>query len=354
MTAVLPARPTGAEIKAAPSLRSALLELDSRRARSKQTKIGASEIGECRRRAAYRVARRKPTNKSTGMQAVLGTMLHKGVLAAMRRQYGGLIELKLDSDQVKGSCDYYLEPRVEDLKTTSKGSYEKVLTRGAYEKHWYQVTTYAWLIRSGFIVDKRPALTGLRVGEGLPVDVVSIRYLSRDSGEDMLFERDYDPLFAAEAFLWLADVYAQVEKDGPESVPRDGYGPSVDQMCEWCPFLDLCWGPPIDVEVEADSSRQSRLTVTDEDYINAVADYDRSRKAEADAKREKEFARERLRGRSGPAGELHCAWSGGNELHGVDKDAAVERLIELGEIVPTKIGRSPRQIRVTQNVTSGG
>jgi hypothetical protein len=33
----------------------------------------------------------------------------------------------------------------------------------------------------------------------------------------------------------------------------------------------------------------------------------------------------------------------------VDKDAAVERLAELGEAVPTRTTRSPRTIRVTRN-----
>jgi hypothetical protein len=35
----------------------------------------------------------------------------------------------------------------------------------------------------------------------------------------------------------------------------------------------------------------------------------------------------------------------------VDKDAAVERLVELGEVVPTRTTRSPQAIRVTRNGT---
>jgi hypothetical protein len=116
-------------------------------------------------------------------------------------------------------------------------------------------------------------------------------------------------------------------------------------MCDWCPFLDLCWGPPVDAETEGDVSRQSRLTVTDQDYVEAVHDYDAWRAAENEARRHKEYARERLRGRSGPADELHCEWSGGGPRTQVDKDAAVERLAELGEVVPT------RRIRVTRNGT---
>ena len=70
--------------------------------------------------------------------------------------------------------------------------------------------------------------------------------------------------------------------------------------------------------------------------------------AENEARRHKDYARERLRGRSGPAEDLHCEWSGGGMRTQVDKDAAVERLIDLGEEVPTRRTRSPRTIRVTR------
>jgi hypothetical protein len=343
---VLPANPTGEELRAAPSLAAAVRDLDSRRKRSRQRKIGASEIGECRRRAAYRITGTKPTNVTTGLQAALGTILHKDLLKALQKMYGGLVEVKLEGEQIKGSCDWWTGDGIEDLKTTSQGGFEKVLSRGAYAKHWFQVVTYGWLARTGQTRDRR-----LPRETPLDVEQLRIRYLSRDSGEDLVFAREYDPMLAAEAIFWLADVYAALEDNGrrPEEIHRDGYGPNVDVMCEWCPFLDACWGPPLPVESEL--SRQSQLTVTDEDYVAAVRDYDQWRKAEAEAKRNKEYARERLRGREGPAGDLHCAWTGGNERPQVDKDAAVDRLAELGHKVPTRMVRSPRAIRVTVNVS---
>jgi hypothetical protein len=107
----------------------------------------------------------------------------------------------------------------------------------------------------------------------------------------------------------------------------------------------------VDPETEGEVSRQSRLTVTDEDYVGAVHDYDAWRAAENEAKRHKDYARERLRGRSGPADDLYCEWSGGGLRTQVDKDAAVERLVELGEVVPTRTTRSPQAIRVMRNGT---
>jgi hypothetical protein len=346
MTAVLPARPSAAERRAAPSLAAAVRDLDRRRSRSRQRMIGASELGECRRRAAYRIARRRPTNTRTGLQAFLGTELHRGVLRALRRQYGGLTEVALRGEQVKGRCDWWHEPVVEDLKTTSRFGFERVLTRGVPTRHWFQVAVYAWLLRTGQTADRR-----LPAGSAQDVDGLRIRYLSRDSGEDVVFEAGHDPALTAEALMWLTDVYATVEEEGDEAVPRDGFGPGVDTMCDWCPFLDRCWGLPVDPETEGEASRQSRLTVTDEDFAAAVRDYDAARAAENEARRAKEYARERLRGRSGPAGELQCEWSGGALRSEVDRDAAVERLAELGEAVPTRTTRSPRTIRVTRTGT---
>lgn len=353
---VLPASPSKAERKAAPGLAAAVRDLDSRRARSRQRKIGASEIGECRRRAGYRIARTKPTNASTGLQAALGTMIHKGALAALKRMYGGWTEVRVDSEQVKGSIDY-LRPSgitaggvlyactVDDLKTTSKGSFEKVQTRGAYAKHWYQVTTYSWLLRTGHLVDRRLVRDGYEPGTAIDVDQMLLRYVCRDNGEELLIERDYDPAFAAEAILWLTDVYAMVEEHGVDYVPRDGFGPGIDSMCDYCPFLDECWGPP----VEAEQSRQSQLTVTDEDLIEAVSDYDKWRSVESEAKRHKEFARERCRGKSGVAGDLVLAWTGGNSRPQVDKDAALQSLVERGEVLPTRMVTSSVSIKVTKN-----
>lgn len=345
----VPARPTHAELLAAPSLKAAIHDLDARRARSRQRKIGASEIGECRRRAAYRIAGTKSTNKSTGIQAALGTAIHKDVLAALKRAYGGLTEVHCESEQLKGHADWvdtdtHAYPVVEDLKTVGNNGFTKVAAQGAYTKHWFQVSLYAWLMRTGCITDRRL----LKVGtDSLDIAGVRIRYLNRDTGEDVVHASEYDPHLAAEAMMWLTDVYDVVETDGPEAAPRDGYGPKVDAMCDWCPFLDACWGPQ--PEPGSFESRQSRtLVATDEDFAQALTDYEESRRAEADARRRKEFAKARLAGRTGSAGGLHCQWVGGNEIVQVDTQAALERLRELEGELPVRATRSARAIRVTK------
>lgn len=347
MTTVLPARPTGEEIKAAPSLSAAMHDLDRRRARSRQKKVGASEIGECRRRTAYTIAGTAKTNPPTGLQAALGTAIHKDVLRALVRSYGGMSEVKVEADHVKGSADWLDEFWIEDLKTTSSNGYARVLARGPYDKHWFQTVTYAWLMRMGYITDKRM----LRVGtEQIDVEGMRIRYLSRDTGEDMVYARTYDPFLAAEATFWLADVYRVLEENNnqPEAVERDGFGPGIDSFCDYCPFLNACWGVAPTPEEDADFSVQSRLTVTDEDFAQALADYDESRTAEAEAKRRKEFARERLRGRTGVGGGLHCAWTGGNDKTSVDTEAALELLRTMDVPIPVKTTTTRRSIRVTK------
>ena len=182
VTAVLPARSSAAERRAAPSLAAAVRDLDRRRARSRQRMIGASELGECRRRAAYRVARRRPTNSATGLQAFLGTELHRGVLRTLRRQYGGLTEVGLKGEQVKGRCDWWHSPVVEDLKTTSRFGFERVLTRGVPTKHWFQVAVYAWLqhVDKSLIKDLREFIEADLEDESVDLAGKRLRQLALD------------------------------------------------------------------------------------------------------------------------------------------------------------------------------
>jgi len=332
-----------------PDLAAAVHELDSRRARARQRMIGASELGECRRRAAFRVARTKPTNVTTGMAAFLGTAIHKDVLKALVRMYGGHAEVRLQGEQIKGSCDWYCDGVVEDVKTVSKGRFEQIRTRGTPRKFRYQTITYAWLIATGQLATREKRIAG-------PQDVhtVRIRYICRDNGEDYIDEFPYDPALAAEAIMWLADVYAELEEVGtPELVTRDGFGPGIDSMCDWCPFLDACWGPPIDPEVEGpDATRQARF-VDDAGRSAAAADYDRYRAEENAAKRAKDFAKAQLAGWSGTTTTgFTVTWSGGRETAEVDKDSALDRLVDLGETLPTRTKVTARQIRVIRTETA--
>jgi hypothetical protein len=90
---------TAAEVH---DLAAAVSRVQARTTRSRQTALGASELGTCRRRTAYRLAGTPETNPSGGMTAALGTWIHKGALDVLRREYGALIEVRLASPLIRG------------------------------------------------------------------------------------------------------------------------------------------------------------------------------------------------------------------------------------------------------------
>jgi hypothetical protein len=142
--------------------------------------LGASELGTCRRRTAYRLAGTVETNPGGGMTAALGTWIHKGALDVLRREYGALIEVRLASPLIRGKADalYPDAGVVEDLKTKGRYVYAQTVDTGPRIGELFQVSIYGWLLREGHIADRR---RGYPTGP-VPVDTVRLRYLDRDTG----------------------------------------------------------------------------------------------------------------------------------------------------------------------------
>jgi hypothetical protein len=59
-----------------PSTSELLLAADRRRPRAQQAEIGMSELGDCRRRAGYRLAGTAPSNPGGSVQAAMGSAIH--------------------------------------------------------------------------------------------------------------------------------------------------------------------------------------------------------------------------------------------------------------------------------------
>jgi hypothetical protein len=337
---------TAAEVH---DLAAAVNRVQARTTRSRQTALGASELGTCRRRTAYRLARTPETNTSGGMAAALGTWIHKGALQVLRREYGAWIEVRLTSPLIRGHADaVYPEGVVEDLKTRGRFVYAQTVDTGPRIGELFQVHIYGWLLRQGHIADRR---RGYPTGP-VPIERVRLRYLNRDTGEDFPWEADYDPAVTAEALAWLAEVLEALETGGPESVPRDGDGPGASQVCDWCPFLDACWGPP-DLGPEP-RSRQSRQIRTDEDAAAALADYARGRALAAEGETIKRSARLRLDGTPpGICGPHELLWTVKRPKLVPDTTAMIEMLERMDRAVPMMWTPGGRTIGVRPARTTG-
>jgi hypothetical protein len=329
-------------------LTAAIRRVEARSSRSRQRELGASEIGTCRRRTAYRLAGTPETNGGTGLQATLGHWIHKGALAVLRQEYGALIEVRLASPLIRGHADaLYLDPSgiddpvLEDVKTRGRFVYATTVDKGPREAELFQLHVYAWLLRNGHVADRR---RGYPTGP-VPVEHLRLRFIDRDTGANHVWETDYDPAVTAEALGWLAGVLEGLETGGPEAVPRDGHGPDVSAICDYCPFLDACWGPqPLGPNAP---TRQSLQVRDDVEIEAALAEYDRGRALASEGAAIKKRERAFLDGaQPGVYGLLSLSWSQSAPKLVPDVEWMIEMLEGMDTPVPMKWTDGTRTISV--------
>lgn len=205
-----------------------LLRWDARRPRSKQTAFGMSELGDCRRRAGYRLAGVQPSNAGGSVQAVMGTAVHEAVARVLKElQAEGLIpaedliEHEVRFAGIVGHFDRY-EPaaaRLTDTKTTSSNWLRKLKTNGPTRPNLWQTHGYGAAL----------------ISEGHPVRTIAIDYIARDTGEPWRWTGRFDARHVKDALAWVAEV-----RDTPlDDLPRD-HDPD-GPFCRHCPFFDICW-----------------------------------------------------------------------------------------------------------------
>jgi hypothetical protein len=353
----------------------AALEVDSRRARSRQKKVGASEIGVCRRRAGYShhgTQVSDPENVGS-LKAVAGTWYHHGALDTAKRAWGALIETTVEDGLLRGHVDSIelpaawreaaglpptLDPpdviEVDDLKTRDDArAIDYVRIRGPKRSELYQVHLYADLLRRGHVgpltgrvklQEKalRQAMTVMGDPDeyGLPVQRIRLRYMPRTGHEnaEYVHEQDFDPVIAAEAWRWVEEV---AKSEHPDDLPRDQDGPGLSVVCDNCPFATACWGEPVD-----GVKPQAQLIVEDADLVEALREYDEGRALVNTGEQMKKAARARLDQTPAAiyvAGEeaFKLGWSGGRPIPEVtteepDVEAMLALFAEAGITVPTK------------------
>jgi hypothetical protein len=333
-------------------LAAAAHRVDSRRARSRQRKMGPSSVGGCRRRAAYLIADVKPTDPpGNKMKAILGTWVHKGALDVLKREFGALIEVAVEDEMLRGSADALYLPTVRDGQLLIGGTVEDVKTMGLFAFEWrqqagvarehlFQAHLYAWLLREG----KLPKRTLRRLRQAgwtsdtVPIEQVVIRYICRDNGDEWVHAQDYDPKVTAAALEWIAEVCDTTAELGPEFVDRDEDGPGLSVICDGCRWLTACWGPERDDGALGEHTmRQASLVRDDADVAEALRDYDRARALEKEAKEAKALARAKLTdSEAGQYGDLMLTWSGGGAKRVVDMDAVRALYLEAGLELPYK------------------
>jgi hypothetical protein len=336
------------------TLTAAAHAVDERKARSKQKKLGASDVGTCRRRTGYVLAGVRPTNSPSKMKAILGTWLHKGALHALAREYGALTEVELEDEVLRGHSDaVYVEPLsepvregsmqhfvavdVEDVKTRSVNVWGMFVERGPYLSEWWQVALYADLIRRGKVKRRGGVLQDVPPS-ALQIRTLRIRGLCRDNGDEHVFERPYTQELADQAWAWLDEV---LDSPDPTQLPKDEPGPTSSMICENCPFRDRCWPP-------RDDGKAPESVIEDALIEGALAEYHEAQQLESAANRRKKAARAMLDAApAGTYGPFALGWSGGYRPKATPDMELIRRdYADRGEALPMRTSTTSPSISV--------
>jgi CRISPR/Cas system-associated exonuclease Cas4 (RecB family) len=183
-----------------------LHEKDANKSRSKQTQVGPSEIGGCRRKVWYRLNDQPETNfELKKLAAIMGTAIHSEIEQAIEavdpngEKYW--VETEVEYDGIKAHIDLFIPETgsVVDWKTVKV----KNLSYFPSAQQRWQVQVYGYLLeKSGKAKVK-------------DVNLVAIAR-DGDEGDVRIHTEPYDELMALEALQWLSNVKAMTEAPAPE------------------------------------------------------------------------------------------------------------------------------------------
>lgn len=178
---------------------------DAGRDRSKQTQVGPSEIGGCRRKVWYRLNAQPETNENQSkLAAIMGTAIHAAIEDAIitldpdGKTY--LVETAVEYGDMKAHVDLYVPEigAVIDWKTSKV----KNLSYFPSTQQRWQVQVYGYLLSKN----------------GHEVKTVNLVAIARDGDERdiKVHSEPYDEAMALEALQWLEYIKTAPQAPAPE------------------------------------------------------------------------------------------------------------------------------------------
>ena len=293
----------------------ALVDYDNSRARSKQTAIGVSSLGDCRRKVWHMIEGAPTVNQDVlRLPAIMGTAIHAAIENAIGDADGRyLIEHRVELDGLPpATIDFFdtAECEVIDWKTITKKNIDYFVTQ---QKRW-QVQVYGYLMTQ----------------VGYEVKTVTLIGIPRDGTENdiVTHSEPYDREVALEALRWLEDLRQVTEAPAPERDPAT--------FCKnYCQFYGAtCAGKTKDVSGEP---------ITDETASRAAKTYLEILVKEKALANEKDAAKAALEGYNGVTFEgVTVNWS---EVAGRSTPDTDEIKKVLGS-VPMKQGNPSTRLSV--------
>lgn len=199
-----------------------LLAWAAKRTAERKPGISMSTLGSCRKKVGYLLAGTPPSNPGESVQAAIGSATHEKIADIAREMFpNDLIEFPVEFAGIRGTLDRYdaETQTVVDTKTTSEHWLGHLKLHGADHQHVWQASMYG----AGVIAT------------GRKVKYISIHYLCRDTGEEWIWTKPFDPMDVRDALEWLQNV----QQTDLGMLPRD-YEPD-GPFCGHCQFLNTCW-----------------------------------------------------------------------------------------------------------------
>ena len=266
-----------------------------RSVQSDEGRLGPSDIGFCRQKAALMVRGVEPTDSTPKWAAAVGTAVHNYVEAAIKEMFpdwlvGSIDKVRVTATlpsgvEISGHPDIVIpsENTVLDIKTVDGFAWVK--REGTSQNHKFQRHLYALgLIQSGTLDSSKTVYVG------------NI-YFDRSGKESrpLMIVEELDPMLTDEIDSWVGDVIYAVKhgEDASRDIPA--------AVCERiCSHFTACRGA-LEVYDGGD-------LITDHDLLAAVDMYTEARNMEKTAKQMKEEAAVMLAGVNGSTGSWQVRW----------------------------------------------
>jgi len=178
---------------------------DASRDRSKQTQVGPSEIGSCRRKVWYRLNAQPETNENQSkLAAIMGTAIHAAIEDAI-----GHIDPEGKEYLVETAVEYGDMKAHVDLFVPSTGAVIDWKTSKVKNLSYFPSTQQRWQVQVyGYLLSKN----------GHDVKTVNLVAIARDGSEKdvKVHTEPYDEAIALQAFEWLNQVKASTTLPEPE------------------------------------------------------------------------------------------------------------------------------------------
>lgn len=271
------------------------MDNSARTVQSDEGRLGPSDIGFCRQKAALMTRGIEATDSNPKWAAAVGTAVHTYVEAALKEMFPTWLMGSIDDVTVtatlpsgatiSGHPDIVIpeDNTVLDIKTVD--GFQWIKREGTSQQHKYQRHLYAMGCIAAGLFDKTK-----------PVYVGNV-YFDRSGKEPvpMVFVEELDPTLTDEIDGWITDViYAVTNK---EDASRDIPSAVCEKICS---HFTACRGG-LQSNNEGDQ-------IVDKDLVSAVEMYVEGRSMEKTAKQMKDEAVSILSGINGATQNWQVRW----------------------------------------------